>query len=107
MQPSPGSAAPARSDRRSTWVKRLAAPPARHRAATLNRRPDLGPAGRLLESTDAPWADRVQLIPVFGAVSAPAALLIRPDGHSPGLEAARTTGFPRRWRPGSERRLRR
>jgi 2-polyprenyl-6-methoxyphenol hydroxylase-like FAD-dependent oxidoreductase len=38
-----------------------------------------------------PWADRVQLIeaeyagvwelPVFGAVSAPAAVLIRPDGH--------------------------
>jgi 3-(3-hydroxy-phenyl)propionate hydroxylase len=58
-----------------------------------------------------PWADRVQLIdaeyagawqlPVFGEVAAPAAVLIRPDGHvasvgdptHPGLPDALTTWF--------------
>jgi len=58
-----------------------------------------------------PWADRVQLIdaeyagtwelPVLGAVTAPAAVLIRPDGHvawagdpaHPGLPDALTTWF--------------
>jgi len=58
-----------------------------------------------------PWADRVQLInatyagrwelPVLGAVPAPAAVLIRPDGHvawvgdqtQPGLAEALTTWF--------------
>jgi 2-polyprenyl-6-methoxyphenol hydroxylase-like FAD-dependent oxidoreductase len=57
------------------------------------------------------WADRVQLIdaeyagmwklPVFGAVTAPAAVLIRPDGYvawvgdvtQPGLRDALTTWF--------------
>ncbi len=59
----------------------------------------------------APWADRVQLInttheglwelPVLGAIAAPAAVLVRPDGHvawvgaliDPGLPAALTTWF--------------
>jgi len=59
----------------------------------------------------APWADRVRLIdakydgpwdlPVLGAVTAPTALLIRPDGHvawvgdrhTPGLPEALTTWF--------------
>jgi 3-(3-hydroxy-phenyl)propionate hydroxylase len=59
----------------------------------------------------APWADRVQLIdaeydgvwelPVFGAVTAPTAVLIRPDGHVAwvgdgmdlGLRDALTTWF--------------
>jgi len=59
----------------------------------------------------APWADRVQLVdahyagqwelPVLGVVPAPAAVLIRPDGHvawtgdltHPGLPAALTTWF--------------
>jgi hypothetical protein len=59
----------------------------------------------------APWADRVQLIdaesagpwelPVLGAVSAPAAVLIRPDGYvawvggstDPGLPDALTSWF--------------
>jgi len=58
-----------------------------------------------------PWADRVQLInakyagnwelPVLGAVVAPTAVLIRPDGHvawvgdgtDPGLRDALTTWF--------------
>jgi 3-(3-hydroxy-phenyl)propionate hydroxylase len=58
-----------------------------------------------------PWADRVQLIdakhagtwvlPALGAVSAPAAVLIRPDGYvawvgeltQPGLADALTTWF--------------
>jgi hypothetical protein len=58
-----------------------------------------------------PWADRVQLIdakyvgtwelPVLGAVTAPAAVLIRPDGHvawvgdgtDTGLRDALTTWF--------------
>ena len=63
----------------------------------------------------APWADRVQLIdasydgewelPVLGAVTAPTAVLIRPDGYvawvgepaDPGLHEALTTWFgPRR-----------
>ncbi len=49
---------------------------------------DLGPPGAV---DSAPWADRVQLIdatyrgswelPVLGAVTAPAAVLIRPDGY--------------------------
>jgi 2-polyprenyl-6-methoxyphenol hydroxylase-like FAD-dependent oxidoreductase len=61
----------------------------------------------------APWADRVRLIdaryssvwelPVFGAVSAPTAVLIRPDGHvawvgngiDQGLRDALTTWFGR------------
>ena len=59
----------------------------------------------------APWADRVQVIdaeyvglwelPVLGAVTAPAAVLIRPDGYvawvgdptHPGLPDALTTWF--------------
>ncbi len=59
----------------------------------------------------APWADRVQLIdasyagpwelPVLGAVTAPTAVLIRPDGYvawvgeptDPGLPDALTTWF--------------
>jgi hypothetical protein len=59
----------------------------------------------------APWADRVQLIdaeyvgpwelPVLGAVTAPSAVLIRPDGYvawvgepaDPGLPDALTTWF--------------
>jgi hypothetical protein len=60
-----------------------------------------------------PWADRVRLVdakyagpwelPVLGTVTAPAAVLIRPDGHvawtgtgdpaSPGLREALTTWF--------------
>ena len=58
-----------------------------------------------------PWADRVQMVdaeytgpwelPVLGAVSAPAAVLIRPDGYvgwageltDPGLSDALTTWF--------------
>jgi 3-(3-hydroxy-phenyl)propionate hydroxylase len=58
-----------------------------------------------------PWADRVRLtdatyagpweLPVLGAVPAPAAVLIRPDGHvawagdpaHPGLPGALTTWF--------------
>ena len=58
-----------------------------------------------------PWADRVQLIdaryvgpwelPVVGAVTAPAAVLVRPDGYvawvgdvtQPGLADALTTWF--------------
>ena len=61
----------------------------------------------------APWSDRVQMVdaaydgpwelPVLGAVAAPAALLIRPDGHvgwdgdlaDPGLSEALTTWFGR------------
>ena len=61
--------------------------------------------------TIAPWADRVQLIdascagpwelPIVGAVAAPTAVLIRPDGHVAwavdatqlGLENALTTWF--------------
>jgi hypothetical protein len=69
---------------------------------------DLGEPGGL---DIAPWADRVQLIdaeydgvwelPVFGAVTAPTAVLIRPDGHVAwvgdgtdlGLRDALTTWF--------------
>jgi 3-(3-hydroxy-phenyl)propionate hydroxylase len=58
-----------------------------------------------------PWADRVRLVdancdgvwelPVFGAITAPTAVLIRPDGYvawagdalQPGLENALTTWF--------------
>jgi len=58
-----------------------------------------------------PWADRVQLVdatcvptwelPVLGAVAAPTAVLIRPDGYlawagdraDPGLQDALTTWF--------------
>jgi hypothetical protein len=65
----------------------------------------------------APWADRVRLfdaryagvweLPVFGAVSAPAAVLIRPDGHvawvgdgtDQGLRDALTTWFGPPTRP--------
>jgi 3-(3-hydroxy-phenyl)propionate hydroxylase len=64
-----------------------------------------------------PWADRVQLIdakyvgpwelPVLGAVTAPAAVLIRPDGYVGGWETSPTRGFPTRSPPGSDRRLRR
>ena len=61
--------------------------------------------------TSTPWADRVQLIdaeyvgpwelPVLGAVTAPTAVLIRPDGHvawvgdgtDAGLRDALTTWF--------------
>ena len=61
-----------------------------------------------------PWSDRVQLIdaeyagpwelPVLGAVTAPTAALIRPDGYvawvgdrtNPGLDEALTTWFGRR-----------
>ena len=68
----------------------------------------LGEAGRLVI---APWADRVQLIearytgawefPAIGAVAAPAAVLVRPDGHvawvgegtDVGLTDALTTWF--------------
>jgi hypothetical protein len=69
---------------------------------------DLGEPGAL---DIAPWADRVRLIearytgvwelPVLGAVAAPAAVLIRPDGHvawvgdgdQAGLVDALTTWF--------------
>ena len=68
--------------------------------------------------TIAPWADRVRLIeaayagpwelPVIGEVAAPAAVLIRPDGHvawvgdgtDAGLQDALTTWFGEA-RPGS------
>jgi hypothetical protein len=52
---------------------------------------NLGDLGDLGGFDIAPWADRVQLIdakyagkwelPVLGTVTAPAAVLIRPDGH--------------------------
>jgi 3-(3-hydroxy-phenyl)propionate hydroxylase len=69
---------------------------------------NLGPAGSL---DLGPWADRVQLVdasyngpwelPVVGTVDAPAAVLVRPDGHvawvgdgtQSGLEGALTTWF--------------
>jgi hypothetical protein len=51
-----------------------------------------------------PWADRVQLIeaeyagvwelPVFGAVSAPTAVLIRPDGHVAWVGGGTDLGLP-------------
>ena len=68
-----------------------------------------------------PWADRVQLVdatyagpwelPVLGPVSAPAAVLVRPDGYvvwvgdrtHPGLADALTTWFGPPARPGSPR----
>jgi 2-polyprenyl-6-methoxyphenol hydroxylase-like FAD-dependent oxidoreductase len=76
---------------------------------------DLGEPGRL---DITPWADRVRLVdadyggawelPVLGAVSAPAAVLIRPDGHVAwvgegtdlGLSDALTTWFGSGARPG-------
>ena len=78
-----------------------------------NARPvllNLGEPGAF-DSTIAPWADRVQLVdseyagvwelPVLGEVAAPAAVLIRPDGHvawvgdstDPGLRDALATWF--------------
>jgi hypothetical protein len=71
---------------------------------------NLGEPGAF-DSTSRPWADRVRRIdaryagvwelPVFGAVSAPTAVLIRPDGHvawvggdtDQGLSDALTTWF--------------
>jgi hypothetical protein len=51
-----------------------------------------------------PWADRVQLIdaeyagpwelPVLGAVTAPTAVLIRPDGYAPWVAAPADPGLP-------------
>ena len=65
----------------------------------------------------APWADRVQLIdasydgewelPVLGAVTAPAAVLIRPDGlRRLGRSASRPGPARRAHRAGSDHRLR-
>ena len=65
-----------------------------------------------------PWADRVQLIdaeyggtwelPALGAVTAPTAVLIRPDGYVAWVgEASPTQGSPTRSPPGSDRLLRR
>jgi 3-(3-hydroxy-phenyl)propionate hydroxylase len=68
----------------------------RARPALLN----LGPAGALDIS---PWADRVQLIdathggewelPVVGAVAAPEAVLVRPDGHVAWVGDGSATGL--------------
>ena len=64
-----------------------------------------------------PWADRVQLIdasydgpwelPALGAVTAPTAVLIRPDGYVAGWETGPSRGSPTRSPPGSDRPLRR
>jgi 3-(3-hydroxy-phenyl)propionate hydroxylase len=76
-----------------------------------NARPVLLNLGERGAFDIAPWADRVQLIdatydgawelPALGAVTAPAAVLIRPDGYvawvggrtQPGLVDALTTWF--------------
>ncbi len=60
-----------------------------HRAKPLLL--DFGQAGRAGQSDIAPWAGRVQLVdasyagiwelPVIGEVTAPSAVLVRPDGH--------------------------
>ena len=60
-----------------------------------------------------PWADRVQLVdaeyagtwelPVLGAVTAPAAVLIRPDGYVAWVGDRPTRGSPTRSPPGSGR----
>ena len=65
-----------------------------------------------------PWADRVQLIdasytgewelPVLGVVSAPTAVLIRPDGYVAWVgDGHQPPGFLTRWPPGWGRPLRR
>ena len=64
----------------------------------------------------APWADRVQLIdakyvgdwdlPVLGAVTAPTAVLIRPDGYVAWVGTDLTWGSLTRSPPGSGRQLR-
>jgi len=61
-----------------------------------------------------PWADRVQLVgaeyggtwelPVLGEVTAPGAVLIRPDGYVAGWEISAARGRPTRSPPGSDRR---
>ena len=85
--------------------------PLRFFALLHDARPVLLNLGELGCFDIAPWADRVRLIdarhdgrwdlPVLGAVTAPAAVLIRPDGHvawvgdrhTPGLPDALTTWF--------------
>ena len=62
---------------------------------------EIGP--RALGTNAVPWLDRVQLIdatqsggwelPVIGAVAAPPALLIRPDGHVAWVEGASDVGL--------------
>jgi 2-polyprenyl-6-methoxyphenol hydroxylase-like FAD-dependent oxidoreductase len=85
--------------------------PLRVFALLHDARPVLLNLGEAARFDITPWADRVQLIdakyvgvwelPVFGAVTAPAAVLIRPDGYvawvgdltHPGLPDALTTWF--------------
>ena len=75
----------------STWPRPTANGPLRVSSLLHSARPTLVNLGEHRAFDITPWADRVQLIdaeyagtwdlPAIGAVTAPAAVLVRPDGY--------------------------